>query len=80
MATKKAKPQQPDPIDLAAAAIAARVVCQLANEIAAALRRLQLQPAHLSVRHDRTAAERQRRHRAGKARAIDSASQKRKES
>ncbi len=58
----------PDPIDLAAAAIAARVTCLLAAEIAAALRRLKLQPAHLAARHDTTAAERQRRHRSRKKR------------
>jgi hypothetical protein len=69
MSRKPAAPQAPaapDPIDLAAAAIAHRVVLVLAAEIAAALRRLRLQPAHLSARHDPTAAARQRRHRAKK--------------
>ncbi len=57
------KSPSPDAIDLAAAAIAARITCLLAAEIAASLRRLKLAPAHLSARHDRTAAARQRRHR-----------------
>lgn len=53
---------QPDPIDLVAAAIAAKVTVSLAGEIARAMRRLQLR-APLTM-PDPTAAERQRRHRA----------------
>lgn len=50
-----------DPVDLAAAAIAAVVTQQLAVLIARALRKLQVRPVLSPL--DPTAAERQRRHR-----------------
>lgn len=61
---KKAKrPPGPDPIDLVASALATRVTVDLADEIARALRRLRIHPGTFGARRDRTAAERQRRHR-----------------
>lgn len=66
--------QEPDPIDLAAAAIASRVTVALANEIAVALRRIQLAPGSFGYRPvDTTAAERQRKSRATRKAAANGA-------
>lgn len=54
----------PDPIDLAAAAIAAAATVRLAGLIATELRRLRIDPAAaLRRNHDPTGTERQRRKR-----------------
>ncbi len=54
--------QTSDPIDLIAAAIAAKLTLQLAAEIARAMRKLPIAP-RLPAASDPTAAERQRRRR-----------------
>lgn len=62
MPRRHAPPDPIDPIDLAAAAVAAKLTLTLAGEIARALRKLAIR-APLPERRDPTAAERQRRRR-----------------